>query len=226
MEEKQSLSCPVSSKEEVIEVGKFEEILSLGLCLNSYFLLTLIEGGFEIPLLPRWLAWRQTLSRKGYITDEGVVTLSGKELLKAIREDCHSYKALKKASKAITATEFDIWWREFPGTDTFEFKGQKFIGARALRTKKDECRVKFNKILNEGEYKGEDMLRALKFEILQKKSLSVVTKQNKMSYLQNSSTYLHQRSFEPFIELSKDKEAIEAVNNSTPSQFTSKNVDI
>lgn len=205
MEEK--LNCPVSSKEEVIEVGKFEQILSLGLCLNSYFLLTLIEGGFEVPPLPRWLAWKQTLSRKGYITDETSdvcsITLTGREVLKNIREDCHSYKALKKASKATTAIEFDLWWAEFPGTDTFEFKGVKFQGARALRSKKDECRVKFNKIINEGEYTGDDMRRALSFEILQKKTLSVVTKQNKMSYFQNSSTYLHQRTFEPFIELSK-----------------------
>lgn len=225
METQPTLNSPVSSKERMIEVESFEEILSLGLCLNSYYLLTLVEEGFEIPPLPRWLAWKQTLSRKGYITDEGVITLSGKELLKAIEEG-YSYKPLKKASRTAADTEFDIWWAAYPATDTFEHKGAKFPGARALRLKKDECRVKFNKILNEGEYKGEDMVRALKFEVLQKKQLSLVTRINKLSYMQNSATYLNQRAFEPFISLSKDEEAIKAVDKMTPMPFSSKNVDI
>ena len=40
--------------------------------------------------------------------------------------------------------------------------------------------------------------------MLQKKDNSVKTGVNKMTFMQNSLTYLNQRTFEPFIELIKE----------------------
>jgi hypothetical protein len=48
------------------------------------------------------------------------------------------------------------------------------------------------------------MIAALEYEVLQKKENSVKVKTNKLTYMQNSLTYLNQRSFEPFIELVKE----------------------
>jgi hypothetical protein len=42
---------------------------------------------------------------------------------------------------------------------------------------------------------------ALNFEVLQKKNNSLKDKENKITFMQNSLTYLNQRTFEPFIEL-------------------------
>lgn len=228
METLPTLKSPVSSKEEVISIGEYEELLDLGLDLNTYYILRLADKGADISLnitSSRIEAWKQTLIRKGYLTDKSEISLTGKELLKAM-EDGYKYKPIKKAQKLAADTEFDLWWAAYPPTDTFEFKGMKFVGSRALKVKKEECRVKFNNILNEGDHKGEDMIRALKFEVLQKKSLSTVTKQNKMSYFQNSGTYLYQRSYEPFIALSKDEEAIKEVSKLASIPFTNKDVDI
>jgi len=96
---------------------------------------------------------------------------------------------------------FIKWWQEYPGLDSFTYKGRSFKGSRALRVKKEDCRIKIKAILNEGEYTIDDLIGALKLEIQQKMENSLKTNQNKMSYMQNSLTYLNQRTWEPFIEL-------------------------
>jgi hypothetical protein len=69
---------------------------------------------------------------------------------------------------------------------------------------KDDCRLKFEKILLEGEYTAVQLIDALNYEILQKKENSVTTNSNRLTFMQGSSVYLNQRSFEPFIELIND----------------------
>ncbi len=63
--------------------------------------------------------------------------------------------------------------------------------------------MKFEKIIIEGDYTAEELIEALKYDVVQKKEASFKTGNNKLSYMQNSLTYLNQRSFEPFIELIK-----------------------
>ena len=70
-------------------------------------------------------------------------------------------------------------------------------------------KIKFDKILGEGEYTADDMLAALQFDVTQKKENSVKAKANKLTYMQNSLSYLNQRAFEPFIELIKEGTKIE-----------------
>ena len=48
------------------------------------------------------------------------------------------------------------------------------------------------------------MVEALEYEVVQKKENSVKAGENKLKYMQNSLTYLNQRTFEPFIELIKE----------------------
>jgi hypothetical protein len=74
--------------------------------------------------------------------------------------------------------------------------------------KKEECKAKIDKILEEGDYTIDEIIEALEFEVLQKKENSIKTKTNKLTYMQNSFTYLNQRTFEPFIELIKEGETI------------------
>jgi hypothetical protein len=138
-----------------------------------------------------------SLIRKGLITEDEKLTIQGIELLKFIES-----KERKKIVKhKASAQEFEDWWKAFPGTDTFTHKGKSFRGSRTLRQAKDDCKVKFNKILLEGEYTSEQLIKALEYDVLQKKEMSVIQNTNKLTYMQNSLTYLNQRSYEAFIEL-------------------------
>lgn len=188
----------------------FEELIKKSYSLDLIFLLKLIEEQFDIqPLCTNSMkvaALHQTLIRKGLITDtEDKLTTLGIELLQFIKSE----ESTKIVKKKPATTEFEEWWKEYPGTDIFTYKGKKFSGSRNLKRDRDECRLKFEKILLEGEYTAAQLTEALKFDVLQKKENSIKTGVNRLSYMQNSATYLNQRSYEPFIELIKDGAKIE-----------------
>jgi hypothetical protein len=146
------------------------------------------------------------LIRKGLIsdTDEKVTTL-GKELLHFLT----TKETTKIVKKKPETSEFEDWWKAYPGTDTFIHKGKKFAGHRSLRQNRDECKLKFEKILLEGEYTAAQLTEALIFDVTQKKENSVKTGTNRLTFMQNSLTYLNQRSYEPFIELIKEGAKVE-----------------
>lgn len=178
-----------------MKIEHFKEIKQKGLNMDLIYLLQKLDEGKEQILVdgitsPLLL----TLERKGYILS-GLITVNGKELLDSLKEKKIRVKKFPKPDD-----QFERWWKIYPGTTEFTHKNRHFPGSRAIRVKKEECRVKFEKILEEG-ITGENMVRALEKEILQKKDESLRTGQNKLGYMQNSLTYLNQRTFEPYIEL-------------------------
>jgi len=187
----------------------FEQLYKNGYTLDMVFLLKLIEQGVEVGELcldsPKLEALYQSVMRKGLVSEKGNVTLSGKEVIKYldIKED------VKFVKKAKTSSNFDLWWEAYPSTDTFSYKGKMFSGTRSLKAKKDDCKVKLNKIIDEGEYTIDELVKALKFEVDQKKENSHKTGLNKLSYMQNSLTYLNQKTYESFIDLIREGIVVE-----------------
>lgn len=182
----------------------FEEIIKKAYSLDLIYLLKLINDEYDISALRKSMKidmLYQTLIRKGLITDnDDKLTTLGKELIAYME----TKSSTKLAKKKVPSEEFDEWWKTYPGTDTFNHCNKHFMGSRSLRQNKDECKLKFNKILLEGDYTAKDLIDALKYDVLQKKDNSVKNGTNKLSYMQNSLTYLNQRSYEPYIELIKE----------------------
>lgn len=188
---------------------QFEELIKRSYNLDIIYLLKLIDEQYDVaPLCKdsmRLSAIYQSLIRKGLITDtDEKLTTIGKDLLQFL--DAKMTGKLIKRKPATT--DFEEWWKIYPGTDSFEYKGKKFTGTRAIRKGKDECRLKFDKIILEGEYTAAQLIAALNFEILQKKESSIQTSTNRMTFMQNSVTYLNQRAFEAYIELINSGEQI------------------
>ena len=187
---------------------QFEELIKRSYNLDILYLLKLIDEQYDVaPLCKesmRISAIYQSLIRKGLITTEDKLTVLGRDLLE--------FLDIKTGAKIIkrkpATTDFEEWWKLYPGTDSFEYKGKKFTGTRAIRKGKDECRLKFDKIILEGEYTASQLISALKLEILQKKESSLQTNSNRMTFMQNSVTYLNQRPFETYIELINSGEEI------------------
>lgn len=200
-----------------INLHHFEELIKKGYSLDIIFLLLLIEKNIDITEIvnnsAKISAIYQSLVRKGLITDhDEKLTIMGKELISFIKTKGEEKIVKKKTS----LTEFETWWKTFPGTDTFTHKGRKFTGSRSLRQNKEDCKVKFNKILLEGDYTAKQLTDALQYDVEQKKEASIKQGTNKLTYMQNSLTYLNQRSYEPFIELIN--EGVEL--NSSPQSGT------
>lgn len=188
----------------------FEQLLQLGLDANHVLILEGLKEGTDLSLhitSPKLVGWKQTLIRKSYLDLQGAITQSGIQLLEDIFKGGMLIVKKKREKREVILNDFDKWWKAYPGTDNFTYKEKTFKGARSLRKDMNECILKMNKILKEEEYTIEEMIGALELEKFQKMELSLKTGQNKMSYFQNSHTYLTQRTFEPFIELIKSGEA-------------------
>jgi len=184
----------------------FEELLKSGFTLDMLFFIMLVENGADVDSFceaPKLKMLHQTVRRKGLLSDTNKVTILGKQLFEFLNEE-----EVKMPKKKKTDSDFDKWWGVYPGTDTFTYKSQSFTGTRSMRAKKEECKVKFNNIIAEGDYTANELLAALEYEILQKKENSIKTKTNRLTFMQNSLTYLNQRSFEPFIELIREGKTI------------------
>lgn len=189
---------------------QFEELIKRSYNLDIIYLLKLIEEQYDItPLYKdsmKVASLYQSLIRKGLITDtDEKLTVLGKDLLEFV--GAQGGKKIIKRKPATT--DFEEWYKSYPGTDSFEYKGKTFKGTRAIRKGKDECRLKFDKILLEGDYTAEQLIAALKYEVTQKKESSIETNSNRLTFMQNSVTYLNQRSFEAYIELINEGNRVE-----------------
>jgi len=189
-----------------ITLNHLEQLYKNGYTLDMVFLLKMIENEEDV-VVPcqeniKLEVLYHSLIRKGLITDSGSITNSGKDLLQWMKLE--ESQPVKLTRKRVSEDPFNTWWNTYPATDTFTYKNKFFEGTRSLRAKKEDCKIKLNKIINEGEYTIEEMLDALKFEVTQKKENSIKTKTNKLSYMQNSLTYLNQRTFESFIDLIRE----------------------
>ena len=183
----------------------FEEILKAGYSLDIIYFLKIANEGYDIEKLcddPKLRVLCQTVRRKGLLSENFKITVIGKSVLGFLDEK--GTPEMKLVKKKQVSNDFDEWWKAYPGTDTFTHKGKEFSGTRSLRAKKDDCKAKLNSILAEGEYTIAELIAAIQYEVLQKKENSIKTKTNKLRYMQNSLTYLNQRTFEPFIELIRE----------------------
>jgi hypothetical protein len=187
-----------------LTVNQLNELYKKGYTLEIAYILKMLKSEQALLLNtpetsyhPKLLSIFDTLDRKGLISS-GNITMEGEELLKFIDSIEESPKLVKLKSKV---DNFDLWWKAYPSTDSFDYKGRHFPGTRSLKAKKDDCKLKLNKILNEGQYTIEELIKAIELEVHQKKENSIKTGQNKLSFFQNSMTYLNQYTYESYVEL-------------------------
>lgn len=148
------------------------------------------------------------LERRGYIyTIDGDVdiTIDGSELYERLIDLANGKEAVISNSKSKRTEDFDEWWASYPSTGTWvSHDGRRFESSRSLRSgSKEDNRRLYTAILNEGKYNHQDMMRVLLYEIEAKKKQSLITGNNNLNYMQGSITYLRQRTFENFMEISK-----------------------
>lgn len=187
----------------------FEQIIASGFTLDMIYFLMLVKEGVDVEAIcsdPKMQMLCQTVRRKGLLSENFKITLIGQSVLGFLDEE--GTPTVKFVKKKQVSNDIDDWWKAYPGTDTFTHRGQSFTGTRSMRVKKEDCKIKLNAILAEGEYTIKEMIAALEYEVLQKKENSVKTKTNRLTFMQNSLTYLNQRTFEPFIELIREGKTV------------------
>lgn len=157
----------------------------------------------------------QSLYRKGAIDDNNQITLEGRGILEYL-ETPEKREFSLKSFPLEGERDFEEWWGIYPGTDTI-IRDKKIVikGSRSLRNDKEGCKVKFLKILQEGTYKANQIISALKYEVDERISKSLREHKNHLSFMKNSLTYLNQKSFESFIEVAEISSSSQEISSHT-----------
>lgn len=148
------------------------------------------------------------LTRKEMVL-EGLLTTKGIEFLQELGtlQGKRGKRVLSNVSNvADIDTWFDSWWALFPRTDRFNYEGIDFFGGRGLRINKDKCKELFREMVLKNEFTGEQILEATRKDIQARKKASKVEGKNKLTFLNNSVTYLRQQIFSPYVGIEEEGE--------------------
>ena len=146
-------------------------------------------------------ALMQALVRRFLITEEKKLTLDGERVFEFLQTDgdVEGYLRPKTGDDG-----FDRFWKAYPSNDSIiHNKKILFKPTRSLKAKKEEAAELFRQILGEGEFTADQIIKALEYEVKAKTETSIQIRENKMRYMQNSSTWLRQRTFAQFISIAE-----------------------
>jgi len=157
----------------------------------------------------RYNSYISTLVRKNLVYYEDKeklgITQDGKdyiETLYIINTTGHEIKSKTGLSKEIRKHGFEEWWALYPANSKWEDKstGTRFVEARPLRTGKEQCRKKYDVLINTGKVTHQQLIDSLKYEIKSRKIDSLKTNKNQLCFMKNSLSYLNQEAFLAFSE--------------------------
>lgn len=198
----------------------FEEIIKKGYSLDIIYMLRLLKSSYDISDMCKNSVkiknlYTTIIRKELYSEETNKLTITGDELL--LFSDSEIETVFKK--KSIEVNDFDEWWKIFPSNNGFTHKGVEFKVTRSFISKKPDCKKLFEKYINEKMYTAKEIINATKYDINIRKNESVKSRENQLKFLQNTYTYLFQKTFEGFIGLIAEDE-----NDNTDSYKTS--VDI
>lgn len=185
---------------------QFEQIIKRGYSLDLVYMLSIINTSELEELIKSSVKIEtlyKTIIRKDlYSENTQELTQSGKELLEFYNSNEPILKIVKKAEDS----DFERWWKTYPKKDGFIYKNKSFATTRSLSGNKKACKLKFDKILNEGIYTVEQLIKGVETEVVLKKEASVKTNKNHMTFMKNVETYLNSDGYKVFIEISENEE--------------------
>jgi len=119
-----------------------------------------------------------------------------------IKQETETLQEVPEIKSYNIQDKFDEFWSLFPNSDEHGI----YRKTRILKGNKDICKKKYNLFLSQG-IKHEDIVKALRYELKLRKDSN--NKNNNLTYMKNSLTWLNQKEFEIILEtMSED-------NNST-----------
>lgn len=140
------------------------------------------EGEYYLKLLEQGIL---KVSPNGY-----ALSSTGYQIFRAIT----GLKLLKFKEETIkNEANFTDFWNTFPSHDGHG----DWLRTRGLKSDKNGCRELYDKTIKNG-IKHEDIIKALKWQVKELKSTSV--RNNRLSYIKNSKTWLLRKEYEIILE--------------------------
>ena len=182
---------------EIIKKGYSLDLIYILSIVNTSGLDTLRKDSLKIDNLYKTIIRKDLFSEN---TEE--LTQTGKELLEFYNSNESTLKIVKKTEDS----DFEKWWKTYPKKDGFTYKNKSFDTTRSLSGNKKTCKLKFDKILNEGVYTVEQLIKGIETEVILKKEASIKTNKNHMTFMKNVETYLNSDGYKVFIEIAENGE--------------------
>jgi hypothetical protein len=180
-----------------LDLGGLMVLLKKGLDINHLYILTMISQQVDLSAIPKANDWKQTLIRKGFLTESLTLTMRGEQLF----EEVLNGEVVAPQVFSKQDDPFEKWWSEaYPRTDAFEYKGRKFPGMQKKHYKKEESRKEYWAAINETKDTHEDIYWATICNVEAAKELSLIKGHSQIHYIPNSKRYLELRFYEPFVE--------------------------
>ncbi len=166
----------------------------------------------------------QNLIRRGYLNlyEEEIgyeilynlfVTDKGEGVISDLKDEFENFKKIDVDFEPTSFEQkFQEFWDLFPSSDKY----MHFPRSRVLKTELDKCRKMYRKILED--YKHEDVIKALNYEInmRQHNSVSGLNKSfSDFKFMKASSTWLNNKEFLALEEIMKDDNTEKIDNFST-----------
>ena len=124
--------------------------------------------------------------------------------------------AKKEKKKPVPVADdkgFEEFWKEYPATANFQYRGMSFTGSRVLRSNYQICEQLYLRGLQENNVTGEQVVGALKKQIQLMKEESYDSGQNKLQYMAAIEPYLRQQKYMAFIGIESVDEEYESGSN-------------
>lgn len=108
---------------------------------------------------------------------------------------------------------FSEWWKNYPSSATFKYKGMLFSSSRVLRSNYQVCQMLYLKALSTNNITSEQLLKALQVQVNMMKKESFEDGQNRLQYMPGSEVYLRQGKYEAFINTDTELELTQTEDN-------------
>jgi len=148
--------------------------------------------------------YRETaLLRSLGMVDEHGCTTSGKAFYESVIASVDS-PVKSRRIKVVDDQDngFEEFWKEFPVSAQFTYRDLLFKSERTLKSQKQVCKAKYNKLLAEDKITPDVLLRCLQLEVATRKeeSYNDWKKQNKLQYMPGCEVWLNGKSYIGYLD--------------------------
>jgi len=166
--------------EKILQIDKQRKLLLQNLVRRGFLGIYSDELGFEIV-------------ENLYVTDKG------EDIIFNLKTKFEDFKKLDITfEKTNFEYQFNEFWETFPTSD----KILHYPRTRVLRTEQEKCKKLYKKLLEE--YKHEDIITALKYEIEMRTNNSNGKMFSDLKFMKASITWLNNKEFLAILEVMKD----------------------
>lgn len=178
---------------------------------GNYELLDIYDNDFSDE---RIIGLYNTLDRKNLIIEDPnktthyIISIDGKHFYEMLNLLASGEKVDNKITpRKIRAEGFEEWWNLYPSNSKWKDinTGTEFTEARPLRTGKDQCRKKYDILINSGVVTHRQLIDCLKYEIKSRKLDSLKLGKNQMTFMKGSLSYLNNDAYLAYIDEIKNK---------------------